>query len=69
MPTVISIGDCIIDAVEIGPGQTDRHPGGAALNLAVGLSRLGLCSGLARARADPGGFRLRRYLKDEGVRL
>ncbi len=70
MPTAISIGDCIIDAVEIGPGQTERHPGGAALNLAVGLSRLGLCSGLvARVGTDPDGFRLRRHLKDEGVRL
>jgi len=70
MLTVISIGDCIIDAVEIGPGQTERHPGGAALNLAVGLSRLRLCSGLvARVGADPDGFRLRRYLKDEGVHL
>jgi fructokinase len=70
MATVISIGDCIIDAVEIGPGQTERHPGGGALNLAVGLSRLGLRSDLvARVGMDPDGFRLRRYLNEEGVRL
>ncbi|MER9971746.1 PfkB family carbohydrate kinase [Mesorhizobium sp. M0060] len=70
MLPVLSIGDCLVDTVEIRPGSSERHPGGAGLNLAVGLSRLGLSSGLvARVGADPDGFRLRRYLRDEGVRL
>lgn len=70
MPAVLSIGDCLVDAIEVQPGSPERHPGGAALNLAVGLSRLGLRSGLvARLGADPDGFRLRRYLRDEGVHL
>ena len=70
MPSVLTLGDCIIDAVEIAPGQVERHPGGAALNLAVGLSRLGLRSELAtRFGSDQDGFRLARYLRDEHVRF
>ena len=46
------------------------YPGGAALNLAVGLARLGLPSLLAaRIGLDRNGFRLMRYLREEGVRL
>lgn len=70
MPSVLTIGDCIVDAVEIAPGQVERHPGGAALNLAVGLSRLGHESALAtRFGLDRDGFRLARYLRDEQVRF
>lgn len=46
------------------------HPGGAALNLAVGLARLGNKSALAaRIGLDMNGFRLARYLRDEQVAL
>lgn len=70
MPTTISIGDGIIDAVELAPGQVDDLPGGAALNLAVGLSRLGLTSGLVtRYGLDRYGFLIERYLRQEGVSI
>lgn len=32
MPTVVSIGDGIVDAVEFTPGKTERFPGGARSN-------------------------------------
>jgi len=68
MPRVVSIGDAIIDAVELTPGAVERFPGGAALNLAVGLARLGLVAQLAtRYGADPNGFLIERHLRREGV--
>ncbi len=70
MPTTISIGDGIIDAVELAPGHVDDLPGGAALNLAVGLARLGFASGLVtRYGLDRYGFLIERYLRQEGVRI
>lgn len=70
MPTVVSIGDGIIDAVELSPGRVERFPGGAALNLAVGIARLGLESRLVtRFGTDRDGFALSRYLRDEGVEV
>ncbi len=68
--TVLSIGDGIIDAVELVPGRIEDHPGGAALNLAVGLARLGLKSQLAtRFGADRYGFLIERYLREERVQI
>lgn len=70
MPTVVSIGDGIIDAVELTPGNIERFPGGAALNLAVGIARLGLASQfVTRFGLDRDGFLLERYLRQEGVRI
>lgn len=70
MPTTVSIGDGIIDAVELAPGHVEYFPGGAALNLAVGLSRLGLVSQLVtRFGLDRYGFLIERYLREEGVRI
>lgn len=70
MPTVVSIGDGIIDAVELTPGNVERFPGGAALNLAVGIARLGLASHfVTRFGLDRDGFLLERYLRQEGVRI
>ena len=67
---VVTIGDAIIDAVETSDAPPVLYPGGAALNLAVGLARLGLPSLLAaRIGLDRNGFRLARYLREEGVRL
>jgi len=69
-PAVLSIGDGIIDAVELSPGNVENFPGGAALNLAVGLSRLGLASQLVtRFGLDRYGFLIERYLREEGVRI
>jgi len=70
LPTIVSIGDGIIDAVELLPGLVQRFPGGAALNLAVGVARLGLVSRLVtRFGLDQDGFLLERYLPQEGVRI
>jgi hypothetical protein len=67
---VVVIGDGIIDAVQTSDAPPVLYPGGAALNLAVGLARLGLPSGLAaRIGLDRNGFRLMRYLREEGVGL
>jgi fructokinase len=70
MPSVVSIGDAVIDAVELAPGKVEYFPGGAALNLAVGIARLGLTSQLVtRFGADRHGFLIERYLRGEGVRI
>ncbi|MBL8579090.1 MAG: hypothetical protein JNK47_17865 [Mesorhizobium sp.] len=70
MPTVVSIGDGIIDAVELTPGNVQRFPGGAALNLAVGIARLGLTSRfVTRYGLDRDGFLLERYLRQQGVQV
>ncbi|WP_119389611.1 PfkB family carbohydrate kinase [Taklimakanibacter lacteus] len=70
IPTVLSIGDGIIDAVELAPDRIEYHPGGAALNLAVGLARLGLSSQLVtRFGADRHGFLIERHLREAGVEI
>lgn len=70
MPVVLSIGDGIIDAVELTPGSIEHFPGGAALNLAVGIARLGLTSQLVtRFGSDRYGFRIERYLREEHVQV
>jgi fructokinase len=70
MPPVVIIGDGIIDAVQTSDAPPVLYPGGAGLNLAVGLARLGVSSALAaRIGSDPNGFRLMRYLREEGVAL
>jgi fructokinase len=67
---VVTIGDGIIDAVQISDAPPTLYPGGAGLNLAVGLARLGIPSVLAaRIGLDRNGFRLMRYLREEGVGL
>ncbi len=67
---VVTIGDGIIDAVQISDAPATLYPGGAGLNLAVGLARLGVPSILAgRIGLDRNGFRLMRYLREGGVKL
>lgn len=67
---VVTIGDGIIDAVQTSDAPPVLYPGGAGLNLAVGLARLGVPSVLAaRIGHDRNGFRLARHLRDEGVGL
>lgn len=68
MAATVSIGDGIIDAVELEDGTVNYFPGGAALNLAVGLARLGLASKLVtRFGSDRYGFLIARYLREENV--
>ena len=70
MPSVLSIGDGIIDAVELAPGNIEHFPGGAALNLAVGIARLGLTSQLVtRFGSDRYGFLIERYLREEHIQI
>jgi fructokinase len=70
MLSTISIGDGIIDAVELENGVVKDFPGGAALNLAVGLARLGIASKLlTRFGIDRYGFLIARYLREEGVEI
>jgi len=65
----LAIGDCLVDLVEK-DGEMVWYPGGAALNLAVGLARLGQESYLAaQIGQDAHGMRLARYLRQEQVRL
>jgi fructokinase len=67
---IVTIGDGIIDAVKLSDSPPTLYPGGAGLNLAVGLARLGIASVLAaRIGLDRNGFRLMRYLREEGVEL
>ena len=64
-PRVAVIGDALIDVID------DRHvPGGAALNVAVGLAKLGLSVDLVSMLADdePGTV-LRTYAQQHGVRV
>ena len=64
-PRVAVIGDALIDIID------DRHvPGGAALNVAVGLAKLGASVDLICMLADdePGRI-LREYATKHGVRV
>lgn len=63
------IGDALIDELR-DPGGSREFVGGAALNVAVGLSRLGEHVTLVAMLGDdePAG-RIRSYLRDYGVRL
>ncbi|WP_293697344.1 PfkB family carbohydrate kinase [uncultured Agrococcus sp.] len=64
-PRVAVIGDALIDIID------ERHvPGGAALNVAVGLAKLGLSVDLVSMLADdePGAV-LRTYAQSHGVRV
>jgi len=66
----VAIGDGILDVIERDGAASTRHAGGAALNLAVGLARLGADSALvASVGHDPAGFWLREYLRRSRVRL
>jgi len=65
----VAIGDCIVDLVEQ-DGKMLWYAGGAALNVAVGLSRLGNLSSLvAQIGLDESGMRLSRYLREEQVHI
>ncbi|MDQ1130684.1 PfkB family carbohydrate kinase [Microbacterium sp. SORGH_AS_0888] len=66
---VVVIGDALIDELRDESGVRE-FVGGAALNVAVGLSRLGLPTTLiAMVGEDEAGDRIRSYLDDYGVDL
>jgi fructokinase len=69
-PTVLVVGEALVDVTRA-PGRPDaEHPGGSPLNVAVGLGRLGIPVTLAtHLGADARGDRIRAHLGDSGVRL
>lgn len=67
--SVVVIGDALIDEIRDEAGVRELV-GGAALNVAVGLRRLGVDTTLiAMVGDDAPGAHIRRYLADHGVRL
>lgn len=63
------IGDALIDELRW-PDKTEEFVGGAALNVAVGLARLGIETSLvAMVGSDAPGDRIRTYLDEHGVSL
>ncbi|MBD3940300.1 hypothetical protein IF188_01135 [Microbacterium sp. NEAU-LLC] len=67
--TVVVVGDALIDELRDDHGVRE-FVGGAALNVAVGLSRLGIPATLiAMLGDDEPASRVRRYLDDYGVSL
>lgn len=66
---VVVVGDALIDELRDDKGVRE-FVGGAALNVAVGLSRLGVPTTLvAMVGEDEPGSRIRAYLEDYGVEL
>lgn len=67
--SVVVIGDALIDEIRDDSGVRELV-GGAALNVAVGLRRLGVATTLiAMVGEDEAGAHIREYLSDHGVRL
>lgn len=67
--SVVVIGDALIDEIRDDSGVRELV-GGAALNVAVGLRRLGVATTLiAMLGDDEAGAHIREYLSDHGVRL
>ncbi len=63
------VGEAIVDVIRAG-GETARRPGGSPLNIAVGLSRLGIPTHLvARIGDDSDGELLRDHLRASSVHL
>jgi len=66
---VVVLGDALIDELRT-PAGSETHVGGAGLNVAVGLSRLGVSTTLlASVGDDADGTRLREFLAEHGVEL
>ncbi|MCS3843661.1 PfkB family carbohydrate kinase [Microbacterium sp. AK031] len=68
-PSAVVVGDALIDEIHDSGGVRELV-GGAALNVAVGLRRLGVPTTLiAMVGDDEAGAHIREYLDDHGVRL
>src|SRR5262245_28294147 len=64
------IGEALIDIVERGGRVTGEHIGGSAVNVAVGLARLGRdVDFLTHIGNDPHGRRITEYVNAAGVQL
>lgn len=65
---IIVCGEALIDLIEATPRTFAAYPGGSPANVAVGLSRLGVPTGLlARISTAPLGALLRAHLSASGV--
>lgn len=70
MHGVVTIGDCIVDEIRVEGKEPERFAGGAGLNLAAGIARLGLPSTLVtRVGQDRDGYNLLRYARERGIRI
>jgi len=70
MHGVVTIGDCIVDEIRAEGKDPERFAGGAGLNLAAGIARLGLSSTLVtRVGQDRDGYYLLRYARERGIRI
>lgn len=70
MHGVVTIGDCIVDEIRAEGKDPERFAGGAGLNLAAGIARLGLPSTLVtRVGQDRDGYTLLRYARERGIRI
>ncbi|WP_427135209.1 carbohydrate kinase family protein [Pseudarthrobacter sp. S9] len=68
-PDVIVVGEALIDIVTT-PAGTSEHPGGSPANVAYGLGRLGINTGLLTAIGDDErGAAIDRHLLSAGVTL
>ena len=67
---VVVAGEAVVDLVSAGERSWTSHPGGSPANVAVGLARLGVPTGLlARLSGDAFGRMLRAHLAGAGVDL
>lgn len=70
MQDVLVIGETLVDIVCMPDREPVEHPGGSPANVALGLARLGIGTGLlTRIGADPRGDLVREHLESSGVRL
>jgi fructokinase len=69
-PEVVVAGEALVDLVLPATGEPEAAPGGSPLNVAVGLSRLGLRTLLVSELGDDEhGAQLRHHLEASGVSL
>lgn len=66
---VVVVGEALVDVVTT-PGSRVEHPGGSPANVAYGLGRLGVSTGLLTAvGADARGLSIENHLRSAGVTL
>ena len=70
MPSVLVIGEALVDVVQYLDGTTRNIPGGSPANTAVALSRLGVNTFMkARMSTDKYGIQIKKYLTDQSINL
>ncbi len=69
-PTVVVIGEALVDVILDAHGTRRAHPGGSPMNVAVGLARLGVDTSLVTQLGDdPNGRLIVDHLAESGVTL